>query len=808
MLPVAYCFSSSHAQRTNEFDGIVRTWITQAAQNSTDVFRVCQRIHQKQSARRAPRNAVWTLLREISLQCISVVFLIDGLDEFPTINDARSRFLRDIKNAVASTGVKVIVTSRSEVDIGSEVSASATHPTKHLMLDCIVTKEDVKSDVHLYSQYQVAQKFPRHGKNFRQEIATHMAENAGGMFLLIKLQQSQLRSSQNMKTIQSIVQKMPQGLHQTYARDWNGIQASPVHDRERAILILRWLTFGYRALTVEEMSEALVIDFDNDKAFRVDDLPKEINAEYINNEIKGLCGSLVEIQREGRDADSPSETVHLVHASVREYLITVLPVLAPFASIRDASLQHASQHTILAAYCLKFLNSHAAWERTEEGGSRSFLSYAVCLLVEHLSDIGGSHHDLLAKMVLEFMETGNANFAKWQKEYEVTTWGEWIDLGAENNPSKMYYACLFSLPTIMDHFHTYSDEDINSVGGQFGTPLQVACALGCEPAFDRLLHWGADIAVRAGQFNTAINAAALRGSYRMANALLAQYIQQDLLRVHIQEAIVTAAEEGHKDIVKLFLEHTLLVDNQHEHDLGLSKALSNSLLVAAEEGHAAIVEMLLEHEADIAARNDIGDTALHVAAVFNHVGVAKVLLHKGASIGQDGSLGSPLHSAARYGNLEIVIELSERGASIVSHGKGGDTPLHLAAFHGFADIVAFLLSHGADIDARNEWGLTALIIALVEHHQQTLDILFEHRADVNIADTKDWRSIHYAALYGLVDTILILIEKGADLNARTNSGATPLHIGVLHRQKAVAQLLLRLGAAMTFSPSFSKQAQT
>lgn len=69
------------------------------------------------SSMRSPRNA----------NCILV---LKGLDEFPNGNNARSRFLEDCKRVLASTQVKVLITSRDEVDIRAELSALTTQPSK------------------------------------------------------------------------------------------------------------------------------------------------------------------------------------------------------------------------------------------------------------------------------------------------------------------------------------------------------------------------------------------------------------------------------------------------------------------------------------------------------------------------------------------------------------------------------------------------------------------------------------------------------------------------------------------------------
>lgn len=67
---------------------------------------------------------------------------------------------------------------------------------------------------------------------------------------------------------------MPHGIHQTYEGNRHSIQKLAGPDRERGVNILRWLTFGYRALTVQEVAETFVIDLDDTtRAFCEDDLP-------------------------------------------------------------------------------------------------------------------------------------------------------------------------------------------------------------------------------------------------------------------------------------------------------------------------------------------------------------------------------------------------------------------------------------------------------------------------------------------------------------------------------------------------------
>ncbi|KAL8652617.1 MAG: hypothetical protein Q9226_004198 [Calogaya cf. arnoldii] len=304
-LPIAYCFSSSHAQRTEEFDSIVRTWITQLAKNSIEVLNQCQTMHREHSGRRASRGVIWSLLKQVLPQLPSCVLTLDGLDEFRDVNETRGVFLEELKEAVASTQVRVLITSRNEPDIEARLYASTTQPQDYTMLECKLSNEDVKSDLSLYSQAVVAKKFSKQDNTYRDDLSAQLAEKADGMFLWIKLQQSQLRGSQSKNTVQRIVEAMPHGLDQTYERNWKNIQELAEPDRIRAIDILRWLTFGIWGLTVQQLVEALIIEVDeSSEVFCEDDLPADIDVEYINNEIKGLCRSFIDF-RDDTENTSP-----------------------------------------------------------------------------------------------------------------------------------------------------------------------------------------------------------------------------------------------------------------------------------------------------------------------------------------------------------------------------------------------------------------------------------------------------------------------------------------------------------------------
>lgn len=156
--------------------------------------------------------------------------------------------------------------------------------------------------------------------------------------------------------------------------------------------------------------------------------------------------------------------------------------------------------------------------------------------------------------------------------------------------------------------------------------------------------------------------------------------------------------------------------------------LNAKLLKACHEGRAVKVQGLITCGADVNAVDKNGNSVLHITLSSPHVEkapdstpsspsllfhghpeIAMALIAEGANIdARDEHNNTALHLAARYGHTDAVNKLIAEGADIHATNEDGNTALHLAARSGHVHIVKNLLTNGADMHAENTEGKRAM----------------------------------------------------------------------------------------------------
>lgn len=166
-----------------------------------------------------------------------------------------------------------------------------------------------------------------------------------------------------------------------------------------------------------------------------------------------------------------------------------------------------------------------------------------------------------------------------------------------------------------------------------------------------------------------------------------------------------------EEVKKLISSGAELNARNEEGQTALHLAVLNGTFSDAD---APLVSELLSAGADKNAKQqNSGWTPLHLAIANNHVAAVSALLaHRVQTEVWDDRGKAPLHLAARQGHTQIVKELLSSGADKNARERiAGATPLHIAAFEGLPWIVKILLEAGADKGAKNKYGSTALDLA-------------------------------------------------------------------------------------------------
>ena len=105
---------------------------------------------------------------------------------------------------------------------------------------------------------------------------------------------------------------------------------------------------------------------------------------------------------------------------------------------------------------------------------------------------------------------------------------------------------------------------------------------------------------------------------------------------------------------------------------------TSALMTAAGEGHLDVVKMLVLHNAQVNSSNKEGDTPLHFAVQHNHPEVAAFLLEQGASVDARNKKGVTPLMMASWSGFDKLVEartgihtvVAENAISCVAEGTG------------------------------------------------------------------------------------------------------------------------------------------
>ena len=188
------------------------------------------------------------------------------------------------------------------------------------------------------------------------------------------------------------------------------------------------------------------------------------------------------------------------------------------------------------------------------------------------------------------------------------------------------------------------------------------------------------------------------------------------------------------------------------------------LISAAEKGHTEIVKLLLDHDAEVDAGDKYGRSALMRATWYGHDAVVAILLDRGTDVNASDTWGhTPLMMAAKGGHISTARTLLDQGAYLNEKDNWGITPLMYAVTNNRTEAARFLLKMGADVNAESKAQQTALIATVVHGTGkiEILELLVEAGADPNIMGNDGKTALEWAVENNQAEAVNYLKQLSA-----------------------------------------------
>jgi len=485
-----------------------------------------------------------------------------------------------------------------------------------------------------------------------------------------------------LQRIRKVLEELPKTLDETYERTLQGIDEEKW---ECAYRIFQFLTVAVRPLLIEELAEVFAIQADRETT----GIP-EFNARWrpanAEEAVLSACPSLITITANIYG----EQIVQFSHFSVQEFL-TGHRLATSTLSRYHVLPRHA--HTFLAKACLSILLRLST--RIHKGSVKKMfplVTYAAENWVDH-AHRGDDASSLADNGMEHLFDKKKPYFAAWLWVYDMDNpSGRHMTHTHPEKPgvAPLYYAALCGFHDMVNSLVNAHPEDVDTRGGNGGTPL---------------------------------HAALRKGRSEVALFLLQHCTKADVKDSKHQTPLHIASQQGYTEVIRSLVTHGVDVNAEDREN-------ETPLSLASRHGRLEAIPLLLHHGADASHQGPSGQAPLHVASTNGHHEVAQLLLNNGADSNvRDRYSQTPLHLASDQGCLDVASVLLKHGADVDAKDERGWTPLHMASSGGQVEAARLLLENGADVNAEEQDGWTALHLAAYNGHYRAVGLLLECGAD-------------------------------------------------------------------------------
>ena len=373
-LPVLfYSFSGMDTDRQN-IDGLIRTFLWQLLQDSSDNTRLD--VVQNLMLKGPPATSeLWEALKRVlSFIQEDVYCIIDGIDE---CGDSTTALLKDICDLLRThmkfratllgrpRGLQTVKTTSVAIEMNSEV---------------------VKQDIQKFINVKLGESKVLGAPDLRDAVFETLQTKSDGMFLWVKLMIDDLSRSATPFDIRERLRNLPRGLEKTYQLLLlRLIERLDRFDLQLAQRILAFTAVSCRTLDLEEVRYACALDSQSSSTNATLHQHLLLQPEQT---ILEVCGDFITIT---------DGLVRLVHFSAKEFFTRPESewLSNDDRGISSFRIDVENSHRKLASVCVRYLslgdygsplNDATAYE--EVTSQHPFLKYASMYMISHFSHSG------------------------------------------------------------------------------------------------------------------------------------------------------------------------------------------------------------------------------------------------------------------------------------------------------------------------------------------------------------------------------------------------------------------------------------
>ncbi|KAH9882278.1 hypothetical protein J1614_000514 [Plenodomus biglobosus] len=340
-------------------------------------------------------------------------------------------------------------------------------------------------------------------------------------------------------------------------------------DKHETICLLQWVLFARRALKPEELYFSMRAGTHPGNLGAWD--RSKITSEDIQHRITSSSRGLIET-RKGED-----RTVQFIHESVNDFLLRNKRLQTLDSALQSSPM--GMSHDCLRACCMSYLNtdglevSGRSLLVEETALSYPLLDYASIHVLHHAEE--AQRKGIVQTELLHWVQNCET-FERLRNFHNV--FEKIPGLGCSKDVGPLYILSLHGCQELLRAVLYEGGVDVNARGGAYDSALQAAAVKGEEEIVKILLVHEADANAQGGVYGSTLQAAVRQGKKEIVKMLLAQGADANAQGGPHGSALQAAVTKLENTVVGLLLENGADVNAQYEpaaaHQIGVSASLT------------------------------------------------------------------------------------------------------------------------------------------------------------------------------------------------------------------------------------------